>query len=157
MLYFSSHHRAAGDLGQGHHTKVGILRMALLLGALGMLFSLTACVPLEEAPSIVSVNLSPSTIQVNRYNGTMNVSIIIDGFEGEIVEADVFIQIPPDSPRDAQKDSITADTGAVILHGVAKTWFQGLEPGLYNIGASVTSNAGETIEQLDLATVTITE
>lgn len=131
--------------------------MAIFLGVLGMLFSLSSCVELDDNPRIVTVSVSPSTIEFNRYNGSMEVSILIENFDGEIVEADAFIQLPPGSPRDAQKSSFTADLRAIELHGIDKTWFQGLEPGTYHLGASVTSDAGESIEQLDLATVTITD
>lgn len=161
MLYLATHHRDKNGLHQAP-LKQGtrrsrLLRMALFLGVLGMLFSLSSCVELDDNPRIVTVSVNPSTIEYNRYTGPMDVSILIEGFEGEIVEADVFIQLPPGSPRDAQKTSFSADLRAIELHGIDKTWFTNLEPGTYDLGASVTSDAGESIEQLDLATVTITD
>jgi|GEM_PF-3505341 len=161
MLYFGTHQRGKGDL---HHDDpnpasqhTGVARWVLMLGVLGMLFSLASCVELEGEPRIVTVSVEPSTIEYNHYNGSMNVSILIANFEGAIVDADAFIQLFPDPSRDAPKTSFSADINAIELQDVPKTWFQGLPPGTYQIGARVVSDAGESIEQLDLATVTVTD
>lgn len=160
MLYFKTHHHA--DKFSGHSSQTPrrprLRQVALLLGLLGIIFSLSSCVPLEEGPRIVTVSVEPSSIETNRYNGPMdNVSILIADFEGEIVEADVFIQLSPDPPKDAENDSFTAEGDTIVLNGIGKAWFQGLPADTYRIGARVVSDAGESIEQLDLATVTVTD
>lgn len=161
MLYFGTHHRGKDDLHHAYPTPVmrraGLPRWMRMLGVLGILCALTSCVEPEGEPRVVTVSVEPSTIEYNHYNGLMDVSILIANFEGEIVDADAFIQLFPDPARDAPKTSFSADVSAIELQDVPKTWFQGLPPGTYQIGARVVSDAGESIEQLDLATVTVTD
>jgi hypothetical protein len=153
MLNFATRRRAEKRCDSHYGGKT--LRLMILLGTVSAIFALSSCVPLQEGPEIVTVSVSPTTIEFNHYNGTMSVLISVAGFTGEIVEADAFIQLPPDSPRLAPKTGFTVQGDMIELQGVPKTWFQGLPPGNYRIGASVVSSSGESIEQLDLATVQV--
>lgn len=106
-------------------------------------------------PSISALNVVPSSVsQAEVASVDWDVSITITDFEGAITEADAFIQLDGDSRSSGHGEfEVSGDT--VTLVDVNQAWFQGLEPGTYDLGASIVSDAGEEVTQLDLATVTI--
>jgi hypothetical protein len=52
---------------------------------------------------------------------------------------------------------IVINNDTITLRNIAQSWFQGLEPATYSIGATITSEgSAEQVTQLNLATVTVT-
>lgn len=144
------HATIAGGRAGGRRRAVGALLMLALLVVAG-------CGDVDAGPEITAVTVEPSTIEFNRYNGSMSVTISIAGFSGKVVEADAFIQLTPSPARTATKESFSQQGNTLRLEGVPRTWFQGLPPGSYQIGAAVISERGESVEQLDLATVQVVD
>lgn len=115
--------------------------------------------PASVTPDITGLNVQPQTIpqsDIGMTDETLDVSITIDGFTGAIQDANIFVQLDGDQ-RDAVKDDFQmSGDDTIILVGIQKSLFNGLQPGSYKLGASVSSDAGEQVQELDLATVTIT-
>lgn len=135
----------------------GWQRAVRWLGILALLLVVGGCGDVAAGPEITAVSVDPATIEFNRYNGSMSVTISIAGFSGKVVEADAFIQLTPSPSRTASKDSFSQQGNTLRLEGVSRTWFQGLPPGTYQIGAAVVSESGESVEQLDLASVEVVD
>ncbi len=136
-----------------------LYRVAWTLVVLLAVVALPSCVGNGSGfPEIVSMTVSPSSIPVSdtgMTDETVDVSITVSGFTGQITEADAFIQLTGDT-RVAQKQDFQVTGNTIELLGIKKTWFNNLQPGTYSIGASVVSDAGEDITQSDLTTVAIT-
>ncbi len=133
-------------------------KAAWVLGVLVLVVSLglTSCVPEGDGREIVSVSVSPTSVSQSDAAATdWQVSMTVVGFEGAIVDADAFIQIGADT-RSTNRDTFEVSGNTIELVGVERSWFGGLEPGSYQIGANVVTDAGEDVTQLDMATVTIT-
>ena len=133
-----------------------ILLMALMM--LTAVFTLASCVGEDSfGPEIVDVEVSPNTFSQSDVmtDEFIDVTIFVSGFEGEIVEADVFIQLEGDD-RVAQKDDFELAGDSIALVGIDRTWFVNLDPGTYDIGAEVVTEF-ETVIQRDLATLVITD
>ncbi|MFW5966184.1 MAG: hypothetical protein ACOCV2_01645 [Persicimonas sp.] len=115
----------------------------------------------DVGAQILDVQVDPNELsETEAPNASPEVTIEVTGFEGQIVDADAFLEesdIPDGEDRYAQKGDIDVVGNTIILEDVRSGWFQGLEPGNYNVGAEVVSDEGENIQQLDLETVTITE
>ncbi len=109
-------------------------------------------------PAILDVTVDPDELTLAQAESTeFSVQIVLnDGFEGEIIDADAFIQIDG-TDRGSQSDSFEQSGNTLELIGVSEAWFGGLEAGSYQIGAEVVSDRQEDITHLDLATVTLTE
>ncbi len=123
------------------------------------LFVLTAC-PLDfadlDTPEILNLTVAPSSISVadtGSTSQTFSIEMSVVNFDDEIEFATVFIQ---DGNREAQfnDDDISIDGNLIVITGIAYTWFQGYDPGTYDIGAEVHS-ATVQHNQRNLATVTI--
>jgi hypothetical protein len=145
--------------GRSAPAKVACVLLAVLVlsGAL----TLAGCGLLEDAagPDIISMQITPSTVSQNDAIGSNDVEVVltISGFEGEIVDADAFLVVGPGSEdRLAQKETFNVEGESTIrLVGIDATWFGGLDPDTYRIGAIVVSDAGEQVSRSDLTTVTI--
>jgi hypothetical protein len=135
------------------------VRLILATCLVGALMLVSSCIePGEGIADIVSVNVSPSSIPQNdtgMTDETIDVSMTVAGFAGQITEADVFLQLQ-NNERDAQKDDFVVEGNTIELVGITKSFFGNLDPGDYQLGATVTSDAGEFVQELDLATVSIT-
>jgi hypothetical protein len=115
-------------------------------------------------PEITDVSIDPSTISQADLGGTTNyedMSITVEtvGLDGwSILAVDVFLQL--NDNRIAAKDDYMVDNSTITLRGVDTSWFVGLEPGRYSIGATLDfrDTDGETgvMTTLDLAAVDIT-
>ncbi|QDG53163.1 hypothetical protein FIV42_21175 [Persicimonas caeni] len=144
-------------VGFGDRRFGGVLAAILLVGAVMLLPS---CVDEGDGfPDIVSVTVSPSTISQNQTAGMtdqfFDIQVTVADFAGQIEDADVFIQLQGDE-RFAAKEGFEATGNTIDITGVRYAWFVDLEPGDYNIGARVVSDAGESVQELDLATVRVT-
>jgi hypothetical protein len=141
----------------GDRRLLQVLVAALLVGAVMMLPS---CVDEGDGfPDIVSVTVSPSTISQNQSAGMtdqiFDITVTVADFAGEIEDADVFIQLQGEE-EEAAKEGFEVNGNIISITGVRYAWFTGLEPGDYNIGARVVSDAGESVQELDLETVRVT-
>lgn len=136
-------------------------RIAALSALVAGLAVFTGC-PLELdddfGPQILNVTVDPSSIvhieETLDDSQHFEITISTQDLDGEILGANVFIG---DEQRYAAYDNMEViDDNIVVLHGVAYTWFQGYDPGVYDIGAEVDSENGYIFE-LDQAAVTIEE
>jgi hypothetical protein len=123
--------------------------------------ALTGCGELDDitGAEIVSLEIDPDTLNLSETGMTdefFTATIVVSGFEDEVdVEtANVFLQDPERVDAAPGFREIEGDT--ITLGMIAKTWVGDLDPGVYSVGAEV-SSATETVRQLDLATITITE
>ena len=108
---------------------------------------------------IVSLTLEPNTISLSDTGMTdeyFTVTLVTGGFVDPVdpETAVVFIQEPERTEAEPGTREVSGNT--ITLGMIAKSWFAGLEPGVYNIGAEVSSET-EQVRQLDLATVTVEE
>lgn len=128
----------------------------------GFLLLLTAC-PLDfddlEEPDVIDVTIDPSTIshsEIGSGNQEFSIDITVTNFEDEILDARAFIG---DEERDAVPvpDEIEIiDENVVRLDGIADTWFNGYDPGIYDIGVEVESDT-EAALAFEQATVEIVD
>ncbi len=130
-----------------------------ILGLAG--FGLTACGVGEDGvglPEILDVRAQPDTISQSEASDGVDFTVEMDvvAFEGDITDAEAFIQVDGGN-RFSEREDFEIESNTIRLIGVTPTWFQGLEPGEYSIGASVSSDEGEDTSQLDMATVTVTD
>ena len=137
------------------HRWAGLMWGLLLAAVLG----LPSCV--GEDPfggTIVSMTVNPSTIPEDdtKVSTPVEVEITVAGLEGQIVEADAFIQLEGNE-RVAQKSSFSVQGSTIVLEGIDTTWFTNLAPSDYQIGATVVTDTPETLQQLDLTTVSIVQ
>lgn len=125
--------------------------------ALGM-FGCEALLGELDSANIVSVDITPSTISESSTGMTdqfFTVTIVTAGFTEEIQGAEVRIQ-QNDRKGEPQNVSFQGDT--IVLERIALSWFQGLGVGEYPISARVFSaDEVESVEQLDVATITVSE
>lgn len=137
---------------RGERRAVAPLVCALII-ALAVLTS--SCGDDFFGPQILDMQVTPSEMPENEAAYTNpEVTITVSGFTGEITEADAFLQ---ENDRVAPKQDFRVSGNTITLEGIRNGWFEGLAPGTYEIGASVISDAGEDIEQSNLATVTLTD
>lgn len=119
---------------------------------------------LENGPEIVSMTISPDEIPSTSTGMTdqfATVTLTVAGFTDPInVDATrVFIE---DNGVEAVFGTASMTGNTITLEEIATSWFQGLEPGEYPLGAEVFSVDGdngeptESVSQLGLTTVTIT-
>ena len=129
----------------------------LITLALGM-FGCDTLIGELDSVNIVSVNVTPATISESSTGMTdqfFTVTIQTAGFTEEIEGAEVRIQ-QNDRKGEPQNVSVQGDT--IVLERIALSWFQGLGVGEYPISARVFSaDEVESVEQLDVATITVTE
>lgn len=109
----------------------------------------------DVGPQILDVRVEPNQLSESEaFNERHEVTIEVSGFEGNIVDANAFIQ---ENDREANPAEVDVVGNTVILEGLERGWFGGLSAGTYSVGADVVSDEGEDIQQLDLETVTITQ
>lgn len=127
-----------------------------------MVLPLTGC-PLDETtdPTIASMSITPNTIAVSSTGMTdefFTVTITTANFASTITTANVFIQDADGANRDGTPETTMINGEVVVLNKIPLSWFSGLGAGTYKLGAQVSSEGGaESVTQLDLATVTVTE
>lgn len=131
----------------------------LLLATLGLTMSImsTSCLDAEEGPTIVSVDISPDTVQKSATGMTdefFTVTITTSGFSSTLTGATIAIQ-ELDPPLEAQPGSSDINGDVITLQEIPKSWFGGLEEGTYNIETTVNSELNE-LKQSNTATVTVT-
>ncbi len=107
-------------------------------------------------PEIISLTITPSQIsrsEAGTSNEFFTATIEVANFADDIIDAEVYIVSPS---RTAVPGKIDIDRDTIILSEIAKSWFSGLEPGVYTLGASVKS---ETVADRNnvLTTVTVTD
>lgn len=110
-------------------------------------------------PRIESLEITPDTISTSETGMTdeyFTATLVVAGFEDEIIldDVDIFIQEPDIVDAVPQDRSIAGDT--ITLDRIAKSWFAGLGAGVYSIGANVESET-ETVNELNLFEITVTE
>ncbi|MGM0555660.1 MAG: hypothetical protein ACQEVA_04690 [Myxococcota bacterium] len=136
---------------------------ALIVAMLALTTVISSCVPEAFGPNITSATITPSTISESNTGMTdeyFDVTLNTSGFDGEFQDAEVFIQIPggSDRPANGSFSTIEPDDISTITsdpQSIPLSWFGGLEPGVYNIGATVQTDL-EDYTQLDVATVEVT-
>ena len=111
-----------------------------------------------DGAQIVSLEIDPDTLSRSDTGMTdefFTATLVVSGFADpiDVDEVSVFIQEPSVEAEPGSR-SIEGDT--ITLGMIAKSWFAGLDAGVYDIGAEVSSET-EQVRQLDLATVTIEE
>lgn len=135
-------------------------RRRLLAAAILLITAVSAgCGPIDDnLPTIVSMSITPNSIP--RANGGMTdqffeITIVTANFSSPLSEnVRVFIQ---ENNEEAVAGEITINGDTIVLKRIAQSWFQGLEPATYNIGATVNSEGeAEQATQRNLATVTVT-
>ena len=111
-------------------------------------------------PKVHGMSISPTTITVAEADdgdGTMaQVAIFVEDFQGSITQVDAFVETPT-GEENAPKQDFLVTSSQIELLNVRMRWFRGLEPGEYNLGVSIESDAGESVKKYELATVTIVE
>lgn len=143
-------------MGPAYSRPFAVMKATTLVA---MLAFLTAC-PVDfldlETPEVLNLTIAPSSISVadTGSTNTFTIEMSVANFDDEIEFATVFIQ---NGNREAQFDEsdLTIDGNLIVITGVSYTWFQGYNPGTYDIGARVESLTVEH-RQSNLATVTIT-
>lgn len=135
-------------------------RRRVIAAALLLITAVCAgCGPIDDdLPTIVSMSITPNSIP--RANGGMTdqffeITIVTANFASPLSEnVRVFIQ---ENDEDAVAGEITINGDTIVMKRIAQSWFQGLEPATYNIGATVNSEGeAEQATQRNLATVTVT-
>jgi len=106
---------------------------------------------------ITSLTLSRSTFTVSETGMTdefITAEVSYIGFFDPVDpdRSEIFLQ---EFDRAADPMSATVDGNTVLLEGIATSWLS-VGAGTHNIGATVTTDS-ESVTQLNLATVTITE
>jgi hypothetical protein len=136
---------------------------ALIIVMLALTTVISSCVGDPFGPNITSATITPSTVAESNTGMTdeyFEVTLTTSGFEGEFQDAEVFIQIPGADNRPANGSFSTIEPGDISTivndpQSIPLSWFGGLEPGVYNIGATIQTDL-EDYTQLDVATVEVT-
>lgn len=130
----------------------------LLLVVVGVVF-LTGC-PVDEFSDarISSLTLSRSTFTVSETGMTdefIDAEVVTAGFIDPVEpdESEIFLQ---DIDRAAVPMSSSVEGDVLLLNGIATSWLSGLGAGQHQVGATVVTTT-ESVTQLNLATITITE
>ena len=130
--------------------------LVLLLGLVA--FGTTAC---EEAldggfgSTISNFTISPDRIPQSDTGMTdefFDVSMTVSGFETPVSSVELFIQ---ENGREAPRGDLDVVGSSVSVDNIAKTWFNGVPPGLYTIGATVTAEDGSEVTQRNLGNVEV--
>lgn len=127
------------------------------------LFVLTAC-PLDFAdldePRVLNLTVSPSQISQDDTTSTSDfftIEISVVNFDDPPEEANVFIQAAGSQAiRYSASEEQFIDGNLIVIEDIDYTWFQGYEPGTYNIGVEIESPTVTLVER-NQATVTITD
>jgi uncharacterized protein (DUF433 family) len=136
---------------------------ALVIGGLvlSMLAVASACQEAFGGPTITSLQIEPNTISKNRNSGMTDqyfqVTIQVTGFEDDIEDVELFIaENDRTAPRNPDRETSINGTTITVTR-IQQTWFNGMDPGTYNIGAAVTDAQGTSDTRRDLAEVELTE
>ncbi|MBA2662534.1 MAG: hypothetical protein H0U74_09590 [Bradymonadaceae bacterium] len=111
-------------------------------------------IDLGDEPRIVSMNIDPSVIsrsEVGMTDEYFNIELSTINFDEDITGVEVYIQLTP--VRNAV-GTVIVEGETILIERIAKTWFGGLEPGTYSIGAQVRTSS-VTVRENNLATVVI--
>lgn len=112
----------------------------------------------DDAPGVLAVEVIPSTITTEEISsspqGYFEIEISTENFTDEITDANAFID---DMDRYAlPPGEVIVDDNVVVLDGIINHWFQGYEPGIYDIGVEVESDTAFSRE-FNRATVEVTD
>lgn len=136
---------------------------ALMIGGLllSVLAVASACQEAFGGPTITSLQIEPDTISKNRNSGMTDqyfeVTIQVTGFENEIEDVELFIaENDRTAPRNPERET-TIDGNTIAVTRIQQTWFNGMDPGTYSIGATVTDAQGTSDSRSNLAEVELTE
>ena len=143
-----------------HRTSVRRLARACVAGLLIAAIAVTtsACEEAFGGPTILSLDIQPSTISSNNAGMSdefFTVTISVTGFEAPIEDVELFIaenDRPPPGRLDPQINGST-----ITIDRIQTKWFQDMDPGVYNIGATVTDETGTSDTRSNLAQVEVTE
>jgi hypothetical protein len=119
--------------------------------------------------AVVDVTVDPSSIPKANTGMTdqyFTIEVSYRGFDGEISDVEVFIENP--TPDEAERAATIRDGSmqmfsdeSRIVFETAQSWFSGVDPGTYSIGARVVGTTSGGLEvtsgRRGLAQVTITE
>lgn len=148
----------------GIHQRKALLSLSTTSGTLLLLLlaiSLTGC-PLEfadlDGPRVLNLTVSPSAIDQGDTASTsdyFSIEISVVNFDDEPEYANVFIQEAPGySIRYSASRDALIEGNLILIDDIDFTWFQGYEPGVYNIGVEIESPTVTLVER-NQATVTI--
>lgn len=131
-----------------------------LMTFMGLIVTTSGCgvLDLGQGAQIVSVEISPNTISRNNMTMTDEFTIVIvtAGFETPLAGARVLIQQNQNPAEPQNTPVIQGDT--ITLERIPQFWFQGLAVGEYPLSVRVFSeDEVESVEELDVASVTVTE
>lgn len=139
-------------------------RRAFILIALFAAASLLTSCELEDAfgPDILSMTVDPSVISTSNAGMTdeyFDIAMTTTGFEGTFESAEVFIQVPGGEDIPSLGTFSTAEPGDMTTifsepQSITTSWFEGLDVGVYNLGATIRTDL-EDYTELDLATVQV--
>ncbi len=111
-------------------------------------------------PKVHGISISPTEVTVAEADDGDDmmdqVAIFIEDFQGTVDDVDVFVETPGGEVSARKQDVVVTPT-QIELVNVRKRWLRGLEPGDYDVGTTVESDAGESVTEWGLATVTIVE
>lgn len=129
-----------------------------------MFFGFGCADDLLGGPEIVSMTISPDSVASTATGMTdqfVTVTLVVAGFADPINVDGTRVFIESNGIEGVyQNAALSGDT--ITLTEIATSWFQGLTPGEYPLGAEVVSQDGdngeptEQVSQLGLATITIT-
>lgn len=135
-----------------------VRRSFWLFLTLVLLATATSCIVDDDGdPKIISLTINPSQISRSETGTTkefFTATIEVENFDDEITEAVVYIVSPF---KEASSAPFEIEGNTIVLREIAKAWFANLEPGVYKIGARVTSDTVPKLQESNLTTVTITE
>lgn len=134
----------------------GLLLGSILVVGTGCEEALNGAV---DGPTITSLTITPTSVPKNDTGMTdefFDVTIRVAGFDAPIEDVELFIaENNRSAPNNPQKTvDITGNT--ITIDNIQKTWFEGMDRGLYNIGATVTDETGTSDTQRNLAQVEVT-
>ncbi len=132
-------------------------RTAVLVIAAALLWSGCDFVD-DDAPGVIAVEVVPSTITVDEISSApqehFTIEISTENFTDEITDANAFIG---EEERDAlPPGEVVINDNVVNLEGILNHWFQGYDPGIYDIGVEIESETAFARE-FNRATVEITD
>ena len=129
-----------------------------------ILFGFGCADDLLGGAEIVSMTISPDSVASTSTGMTdqfVTVTLVVSGFADPVNVDGTQVFIEENGVEGIyQNASLSGDT--ITLTEIATSWFQGLTPGTYQLGAEVVSVDGdngeptEQVRQLGLATITVT-
>ncbi|MFB6264404.1 MAG: hypothetical protein ABEL76_12400 [Bradymonadaceae bacterium] len=143
------------------------LLIAVVLVA-GLATSLQSCSDALQqiGPSIDRLTLTPSAVPKQDTGMTdeyIGAEIVVSGFESQLEDATIFVQTPggrePAQYNSSVRSIQEGDNQTTIViedrnGGIQKSWLRDLQPGTYDVGATVVSADAE-VTKLNLTQVSV--